>query len=490
MERSRATRHATRRAGFFRRAGAAGARWHAAGGVRHRRRRARRHRQDRGRPRRFRAAPFHAWRARVAAESRGSRRSSAQCEPRRPGEPAGGAAADLGAETPGLRRQRRQPVVARRTGQRRPRPRAAGAGARHQALAGHAAGRAKCNRRRRSTRAGGNALSAADHHRRFRHQHAVSARGGIGRALGYGMEHAADPAIERAKLEPDHAGRSRAGQIRSQLGRVEGSAQLRLRAEPPVAQPGQEPATRGGDRRRRFSFQRLSRGRRQPRLRRARVQLAPRRRCAGERAAGRARHGAETDARGTGRAYLRLPDRAADHPDPDRPRDQLASAPPVTRANRNLGILAIIAIALVVAVPWIGRREYLRDPPTLTPLDPDAVTQIELDIPAIASQVFERRADDWWRVQPSEARADDARVQRLANLAATSVARWIPSSAITLSKVGLAHPSATLVLDGVRLEYGGLTAIDGLRYVRVGDKVALVPRQYSPEVMLTKDGAQ
>ncbi|HET7162742.1 MAG TPA: hypothetical protein VFI32_08755, partial [Rhodanobacteraceae bacterium] len=123
-------------------------------------------------------------------------------------------------------------------------------------------------------------------------------------------------------------------------------------------------------------------------------------------------------------------------------------------------------------------------------LDPDAVTKIELDIPAIASQVFERRADGWWRVQPSEARADDARVQRLANLAATSVARWIPSSDITLSGIGLEHPSATLILNGVRLEYGGLTAIDGLRYVRVGDKVALVPRQYSPEVMLTKDGAQ
>ena len=34
-----------------------------------------------------------------------------------------------------------------------------------------------------------------------------------------------------------------------------------------------------------------------------------------------------------------------------------------------------------------------------------------------------------------------------------------------------------------------LTAIDDLRYVRVGDHIALVPRQYSPEVMLTKNGA-
>lgn len=162
----------------------------------------------------------------------------------------------------------------------------------------------------------------------------------------------------------------------------------------------------------------------------------------------------------------------------------------MTRANRNLGILAIIAIALVAVVLWIGRRAYFRDPPTVTPLDPGAVTKVDLDIPPVAPQVFERRAGAWWRVQPSEARADDARVQRLANLAAASVARWVPLSDITLSKVGLDHPSATLILNGTRLEYGGLTAIDDLRYVRVGDRVALVPRQYSPEVMLTKSAGE
>lgn len=160
------------------------------------------------------------------------------------------------------------------------------------------------------------------------------------------------------------------------------------------------------------------------------------------------------------------------------------------RAHRNLVVLAIVAVALVATVLGIGRREYVRHPPTLTALDPDAVTRIELDIPALASQAFERRADGWWRVKPSEARADDTRVQRLARLAATPVARWIPVSGIALSRVGLDQPSAILMLDGTRLDYGGLTAIGDLRYVRVGDRVALVPRQYSPEVMLTKSGEE
>lgn len=162
----------------------------------------------------------------------------------------------------------------------------------------------------------------------------------------------------------------------------------------------------------------------------------------------------------------------------------------MTRANRNLGVLAVIAVVLVAVVLWVGRREYLRDPPAITALDPDAVTKIELDIPPVAPQVFEKRHGGWWRVQPSEARADDARVQRLANLAATPVSRWMAASGIDMAKVGLEHPSAALVLNGERLEYGGLTAIDELRYVRVGDKIALVPRQYSPEVMLTKAGGK
>jgi hypothetical protein len=168
----------------------------------------------------------------------------------------------------------------------------------------------------------------------------------------------------------------------------------------------------------------------------------------------------------------------------------LAAAPAVTRTNRNLAVLGIVAIALVALVLWIGRREYLRDPPAVTSLDSAAVTRIELDIPPVAPQVFEKRDGGWWRVQPAQARADDARVQRLANLAATPVSRWMAASGIDLAKVGLEHPSATLVLNGVRLDYGGLTAIDELRYVKVGDEIALVPRQYSPEVMLTKPGAE
>ena len=160
----------------------------------------------------------------------------------------------------------------------------------------------------------------------------------------------------------------------------------------------------------------------------------------------------------------------------------------MTRPARKLWLLAIVAAVLVAAVLWSGRRDYLRHPPTLTPIDPAAVARIELDIPSISQQVFGRRGDGWWRVQPSAARAVDARVERLSQLAATPVVRWLDAASVVPAQVGLDHPSATLVLDGTRLEYGGLSAIDDLRYVRVGKKIALVPRQYSQEVAVTKQG--
>lgn len=158
----------------------------------------------------------------------------------------------------------------------------------------------------------------------------------------------------------------------------------------------------------------------------------------------------------------------------------------MSRDARKLGLLALVAVALVAAVLWTGRLEYDRQQPTLTTLDPAAVTRIELDIPSISQQVFERRHAGWWRVKPSAARAVDARVERLAQLASTPVVRWLDVNAVVPAKVGLAQPSATLLLNGTRLEYGGLTALDEMRYVRVGNKVALVPRQYSPEVAVTK----
>ncbi len=87
-------------------------------------------------------------------------------------------------------------------------------------------------------------------------------------------------------------------------------------------------------------------------------------------------------------------------------------------------------------------------------------------------------------------RGNDEHLQRLAKLALTPVARWAKAHEFDPVKVGLAQPAATLALDGVQLRYGALSALDNLRYVGIGDRVALVPQQDSPEITLAMKTAK
>lgn len=154
------------------------------------------------------------------------------------------------------------------------------------------------------------------------------------------------------------------------------------------------------------------------------------------------------------------------------------------RAARNRLILLCAVIALVALVLWLGARDQRAAPLTLTDLDPDSITRIELTISQQPTQVFEKSGGHWWRIAPTRKRGNDEHLQRLAKLALTPVARWANADAFDPAKVGLAQPAATLVLEGVQLRYGALSALDNLRYVSVGDRVALVPQQDSPEITL------
>jgi len=154
------------------------------------------------------------------------------------------------------------------------------------------------------------------------------------------------------------------------------------------------------------------------------------------------------------------------------------------RMPRNRLLLLCVVLALVATVLWLGAREERKAPLTLTELDPQAITRIELSISRQPAQVFEKRGEHWWRLSPSRVRGNDEHLQRLAKLAASPVARWATAGEFDPAKVGLAQPAATLVLDGVRLRYGALSALDNLRYVAVGGRVALVPQQDSPEITL------
>ncbi len=152
-------------------------------------------------------------------------------------------------------------------------------------------------------------------------------------------------------------------------------------------------------------------------------------------------------------------------------------------ARQRIG-LSLTVIVLVAIVLWLGLRDYRLSPPALTELDVDAISHIELVVAGTPPQIFVKRDGHWWRTTPTSMRGNDARLQRLADLAATPVARWTKQGEFDPAKIGLSSPAATLTLDGVTLHYGALSALNNLRYVAVGERIALVPRQDSPEITL------
>ncbi|HET6906830.1 MAG TPA: hypothetical protein VFH52_07770 [Rhodanobacteraceae bacterium] len=160
------------------------------------------------------------------------------------------------------------------------------------------------------------------------------------------------------------------------------------------------------------------------------------------------------------------------------------------RATRHRLILVGTVVTLVAVVLWLGARDQREAPLTLTDLDPASITRIELTIAQQPVQIFEKSGGHWWRIAPTRMRGNDEHLQRLAKLALSPVARWAKADAFDPAKVGLAQPAATLVLDGVQLRYGALSALDNLRYVGVGDRVALVPQQDSPEITLAMKPAK
>lgn len=155
-------------------------------------------------------------------------------------------------------------------------------------------------------------------------------------------------------------------------------------------------------------------------------------------------------------------------------------------ARRRFG-LAVGVVALAALAWWSVARQPPAAPETLLPLDPAAITRIEVRAGTHATRRFEKRADGWWMTTPRLARADDAHVERLADIAAATVLGWRPASDFDAARIGLARPFATLRLDGRELVFGGLAALAPQRYVRVGDHVALIAAQHGTDLAATPD---
>jgi hypothetical protein len=150
------------------------------------------------------------------------------------------------------------------------------------------------------------------------------------------------------------------------------------------------------------------------------------------------------------------------------------------RANRQRAWLAIGIVALLAATVWQWRQDRAQATGTLLRLDPSSVDSVALAIGSGATEHFALREGHWWRTDGAPTRADDGRLSELADTAAAAVLSWRPLDDFDPAKIGLATPVAVLTLDGQRLEFGETSVTGPQRYVRVGDRVALISVRYTP----------
>jgi len=151
--------------------------------------------------------------------------------------------------------------------------------------------------------------------------------------------------------------------------------------------------------------------------------------------------------------------------------------------SRLIGLLVLTLLVGAVAWQWHVDESDARAH-TLTPLDPEAITRIEVAFKGSTPQRFERR-DGRWIAEGNGSVVDQGRLNDLAALAATPVSDWKPSAAFDPAKIGLAPPIAVLVLDDVRIDFGDLAALGRQRYARVGNRIAFVPAQALPRAERT-----
>ncbi|MBB3226303.1 hypothetical protein FHW69_000893 [Luteibacter sp. Sphag1AF] len=156
----------------------------------------------------------------------------------------------------------------------------------------------------------------------------------------------------------------------------------------------------------------------------------------------------------------------------------------MSRMLRRRVIGALVLATLLGGVAWqfhediADMRAY-----TLLPLEPEAVDRIEVTLQGHPPEHFERREGRW--SGDAHSPEDLGRIEELASLAATPVDHWQPASDFVPARIGLAPPSAILVLNDQRVEFGEMTALGKQRYARVGERIAFVPAQALPRAPRT-----
>ena len=146
----------------------------------------------------------------------------------------------------------------------------------------------------------------------------------------------------------------------------------------------------------------------------------------------------------------------------------------MTRARLNL--LLALAVAVLGGIAFWEAWRPEPAPPTLGGPSEDEVQAIRIENRR-GSLRLERAGEHWVIAGTPPLPAAKGRVERLLSLARARIERDYPADRAAPEALGLKPPAATVVWEpaGFRVRIGGTDPVEGLRYVELGDRIALVP---------------
>lgn len=138
------------------------------------------------------------------------------------------------------------------------------------------------------------------------------------------------------------------------------------------------------------------------------------------------------------------------------------------------GLVALLGAGVLAEL----KREEWALPQPLTTLDANTLEQVAVECRNCRARRFEKTGGRWQMREPYDLPADDDAVARLVAIAGAPVRRRHAATEFDAKKLGLDPPVAAARLGDIRIELGTTDAINGQRYVRFGDTIALVPERY------------
>ncbi len=156
------------------------------------------------------------------------------------------------------------------------------------------------------------------------------------------------------------------------------------------------------------------------------------------------------------------------------------------RALTNAALL-LAAIALGALVWNRPQHRPPRARPPLAALAPHRITDITITRPGHPMIRLQRAGTGWLLERPFKARADRFRVEALTDIGTARPSDRFPAPQTSLAGFGLAPPMAVVSFGHQPIAIGRRRPFGDLRYVRVGNTIALVPAEIIHPRRLTSD---